>query len=117
MLISRHVFVEGLMLEAAIGVHDHEIGRKQPLIVDATIDLGGDAISGLKDTLNYEYIAIEAQKIIDQGHITLVEIFAEDLATALLAHPQVHSIEITVRKPEALKDTSAAGCSVVMARA
>ena len=33
------VFVRGLEVEAAIGVHDHELGRTQPLVLDVELQL------------------------------------------------------------------------------
>lgn len=116
MLISRHVFVEGLSLKAFIGVHDHEMGRHQPLIVDAVIELGLHPIKGLKDTLNYELVGQCAEGLIAKGHIGLVETFAEDLGNALLAYEGVKSVELTVRKPEALSHATNAGCTLYLAK-
>jgi dihydroneopterin aldolase len=116
MLISRHIFVEGLKLEAAIGIHDHELGRTQPLLVDAVIEIGLHAIHSLKDTLNYELVEKCALGLIAAGHIGLVETFAEDLGRALLGFDGVKSVEINVRKPEALTRADAAGCSVYLAQ-
>jgi len=116
MLISRHVFVEGLKLEAAIGIHDHEVGRTQPLVVDAVIEVGLNTIDSLKDTLNYEVVEKSAISLIEKGHIGLVETFAEDLGRMILTFEMVKSVEISVRKPEALKYADAAGCTIYLAQ-
>lgn len=110
--LSRSLFVRGLRLEAAIGVHDHELGRTQPLIIDARIGLTDLPIHGLKDTLNYELVGHLARARIAEGHIGLVETLAEDLTGALIAMPHVTWVEISIAKPEALSDAEAAGCVI-----
>jgi len=115
-LISRKVFVKGLRVDAAIGVHAHEHGRTQPLLIDAVFDLTLHDIAGLKDTLNYEKVGEIARDLLAKGHIILVETLAEDLARALLALPHVARAEISISKPGALKDAAGAGCCVVYER-
>lgn len=115
-LKSRHVFVEGLKVEAAIGIYDYEHGRTQPLIIDADITVGLHEIKGLKDTLNYEMVGNLAREIIAVGHIKLVETLAEDLARAVLDLPQALEVRIRISKPEALKDANRSGCVVVFAK-
>ncbi|BEV09985.1 dihydroneopterin aldolase [Asticcacaulis sp. DW145] len=115
-LISRHVFVEGLRVEAAIGVYDYEHGRTQPLIIDADIRIGRHEIKGLKDTLNYEMVGNLARDLIARGHIKLVETLAEDLAEAVLALPQAEEVRIRISKPEALADADRSGCIVVISK-
>jgi len=115
-LISRHVFVEGLKVEAAIGIYDYEHGRTQPLIIDADIRIGLHDIRGLKDTLNYEMVGNLARSIIARGHIKLVETLAEELAAAVLDLPHAEEVRIRISKPEALADADRSGCSVLMRR-
>ncbi|ESQ74368.1 hypothetical protein ABAC402_14655 [Asticcacaulis sp. AC402] len=112
---SRRVFVEGLRIEAAIGIYDHEHGRTQPLIIDAVIDLDRHEIHGLKDTLNYELVGRIAREFLAKGHIRLVETLAEDMAAALMELPHVQKVELSIAKPEALSDADRAGVTVVYA--
>ena len=115
-LVSRRIFVKGLRVDAAIGVYAHEHGRTQPLIIDATFDLTLHDINGLKDTLNYEKVGEITRGFLAQGHVTLVETLAEDIARALLALPHVTRAEISISKPEALKGAAGAGCCVIYER-
>ncbi|WP_031237028.1 dihydroneopterin aldolase [Asticcacaulis sp. AC460] len=115
MMTSRRVFVQGLRIEAAIGIYDHEHGRTQPLIIDTVIDLGLHEITGLKDTLNYELVGKIARDIVAKGHIRLVETLAEDMASELLTLPHVQKVELSITKPEALSDADRAGVTVVYA--
>lgn len=110
------VFVRGLIVEAGIGVHDHEQGRLQTLIIDVTLDLAPAPVERLADTINYETVAEAARAIVAEGHVGLVETFAERLATACLEDQRVRRCAVRIEKPGALDGAAAAGCEVVLAR-
>jgi dihydroneopterin aldolase len=110
------VFVRGLRVEAGIGVHDHEQGRLQTLVIDVTLDLAPAAVERLSDTINYETVAEAARAIVAEGHVGLVETFAERLAMACLEDERVRRCAVRIEKPGALDGAAAAGCEVVLAR-
>jgi len=110
------VFVRGLRVEAGIGVHDHEQGRLQPLVIDVTLELAPAPVERLADTINYETVAAAARAIVADGHVGLVETFAERLATACLDDARVRRCTVRIEKPGALDAAAAAGCEVVLAR-
>ena len=110
------VFVRGLRVEAGIGVHDHELGRLQTLIIDVSLDLAPAPVERLSDTINYETVAEAARAIVAEGHVGLVETFAERLATACLEDGRVRRCAVRIEKPGALDGAAAAGCEVVLAR-
>ena len=110
------VFVRGLRVEAGIGVHDHEQGRLQTLVIDVTLDLAPAPVERLADTINYETVAQAARAIVTEGHVGLVETFAERLATACLNDGRVRRCTVRIEKPGALDGAAAAGCEVVLAR-
>ena len=110
------VFVKGLRVEAGIGVYDHEHGRLQTLVIDVTLDLGPAEVHGLADTINYETVAAAARVIVSEGHVGLVETFAQRLATACLNDSRVRRCSVRIEKPGALQGAEAAGCEVVLSR-
>lgn len=110
------VFVRGLTLEAGIGIHDHELGRLQRLVIDVTLDLSPVPIERLGDTVNYETVAAAARAIVSEGHVGLVETFAQRLATACLNDSRVRRCSVRIEKPGALQGAAAAGCEVVLSR-
>lgn len=113
---SLTVFVRGLRLEAGIGVYDHEQGRLQELIVDVALELTPAPVERLGDTINYEAVADAARAIIAEGHVGLVETFAERLALAMLEDARVRRATVRVEKPGVLGGQAAPGCEVVLAR-
>lgn len=106
------VFVRGLELRAEIGVHAHERGRTQPLVVDVALELAPRYVAGIADTVNYETIAERARALAASGHVDLVETFAERLALACLESPRVLNVRVRVKKPEAIEGAAAAGVEI-----
>jgi dihydroneopterin aldolase len=111
------VFVRALRIDAEIGIYDQEHGRTQPLICDVELLLNAHAFEHIADTINYETIVAKAQAIAAQGHLKLVETFAERLALACLDDPRVSRVKVRVEKPEALAPhAQAAGVELVLER-
>jgi dihydroneopterin aldolase len=111
------VFVRGLTVHAEIGVHAHERGRRQPLVVDVEIDIVAGGWRAIADTINYERIVGHARALADGGHILLVETFAWRLARACMTEPQALRVRVRVEKPQALSpDAEAAGVEIVVER-
>jgi dihydroneopterin aldolase len=102
---------------AEIGLNPDERGRRQPVIVDASIQLDPTAPQHLRDTLNYELVVKAAQALAQGGHIELVETFVLRLADALMSgHAGVREVTVSAAKPEALGDAEAAGAEVTLMR-
>jgi dihydroneopterin aldolase len=115
--VMTRVFVKGLKIEAQIGVHAHELGRAQPLILEVELDVPVAGAQDLSDTLNYEMIGEAARAIAAEGHIGLVETFAERVAHACLADPRVTRARVRVEKPLALAPhAEAAGVEITLVR-
>ena len=110
------VFVRGLEVDAGIGVHDHELGRLQRLVIDVRLELAPSAVERLSDTVNYETVAEAARGIATEGHVGLVETFAERLAVAMLSDGRVGRCTVRIEKPGALEGATAPGCEVTLAR-
>ena len=110
------VFVRGLEVEAGIGVYDHEMGRLQRLVIDVTLELEPRPVERLEDTINYETVANAARAIAAEGHIGLVETFAERLARVCLDSRHVVRATVRIEKPGALVGVIAPGCQIVLSR-
>ena len=116
--VMTKVFVTGLKVQAEIGVYRHEIGRVQPLVVDVELDVPTAGAERLADTLNYETILAAARAVAAQGHIELVETFADRLARLCLEDARVTRARVRVEKPLALApDAVGAGVEVTLQRA
>ena len=110
------VFVRGLKIDAYIGVHAHEKGRAQPLIVEVEIELADPRVDRLSDTIDYETVVEAARAVAASGHVDLVEEYAERLARACLSDPRARRVRVRIDKPQALPGAEAAGCEAVFER-
>ncbi len=116
-IVVARVFVRGLKIEAEVGVYAHERGKTQPLIVDVELDVTTVHAERLAQTVNYETIATAARELAAEGHIELVETFAERLAERCLADPRVTRARVRVEKPLALAPhAEAAGVEITAVR-
>jgi len=106
-MTSAKVFVRGLIVEAEIGVYDHEHGRRQPLVIEVELDLTPGSFEHIADTINYETVAARANEIAASGHMKLVESFAEVLARNMMSDLRVLAARVRVDKPEALAPATA----------
>ena len=113
---AMRVFVRGLKIDAYIGVHAHEKGRAQPLIVDVEIELADPRVDRLSDTIDYETVVEAARAVAASGHVDLVEEYAERLGRACLADPRALRVKVRIDKPQALPGADAAGCEAVFER-
>jgi dihydroneopterin aldolase len=114
---AARVFVRALRVEAEVGVHSHEHGRRQPLVVDVELDVSPATGDHLADTVNYEAIAAHARSIAAHGHLKLIETFAERLARACLEDLRVTRARVRVEKPQALApEADAGGVEIILTR-
>jgi dihydroneopterin aldolase len=110
------VFLRALQVEAEIGLHSHEIGRPQPLLVDIEVELEPAVVGSIRDTLNYELLARHARALAAAGHIELVETFAQQLAERCVQEPRALAVRVRVEKPQAIAGAAAAGVEVRLRR-
>jgi dihydroneopterin aldolase len=111
------VFVRALRLDAEIGVHAHEHGRTQPVLIDAELDLDLEGAHELSDTYDYTQVVEHARAVAHESHVKLAEDFAERLARRCLDDPRVWCAKVRVEKLEALApDAAGAGAEITLVR-
>ena len=95
------VSVDGYAIAADIGIHSHEIGKRQSLLIDVTLSIDSVPCDDLAATVDYCQIGIVITEIA-QERIGLIETFARRVAERCLDWPLVRSANVNVRKPSAL---------------
>lgn len=117
---SMKIFVEGLLIQANIGVHPHEYEGTQPIIMDILLDMGPMAApqqDRLHETLDYGLVAQKAEELTLEAHVQLVETLAERIANwALSADKRVQAVTVKISKPQALLKADAAGVEITKQR-
>lgn len=101
------VFINGLTLEAVIGVYDWERIAPQRLILD--LEMGWDirpaaADDDLTRTLDYAQISLRIGEFADASRFELVETFADRLAALIMSEFQVPWLRLRLTKPGAVPE-------------
>ena len=109
-----HLFVHDLVLTARIGVHPHE--HRAPQRVRLSLDLGvidsGQAPAALAAVVDYDALTGRVRRLVQEGHVLLVEQLAERLARLCLDDPRVRTVRVRVEKLDAIADCAAVGIEI-----
>ncbi len=106
------VFIEGLEIEALIGIYDWERRIRQTLRFD--LEMGFDnrrpaASDDIADTLNYKAVSKCLVEFVGQSDYGLVETLAERCAQIVLDEFDVQWLRLKLSKPGAVRGAQAVG--------
>ena len=113
------VLIQGLALEASIGVFDWEKKIKQRLVFDLELscDFSKASVSDdIQDAVNYAQVCEEIENILSKKHYQLLEFLAEKISSHLFETFQIASLKLTIFKPEAVAKTQQVGVSIYRER-
>jgi len=118
---TQAIFIQGLRIDARIGVHAHEKGRVQPLKLDAEILISDSRFHPSRDRLEevFDYQTIRAAmiEVVNDGHIHLLETLADRVIERLLGLRDVHAVRVRIHKYTAFDDIDAVGVEVFRRKA
>jgi 7,8-dihydroneopterin aldolase/epimerase/oxygenase len=109
------VFIEGLEIEALIGIYDWERRVRQPLLFD--IEMAFDnrvpaASDAIADTLDYKAVSKRIAEYVSQSGFGLVETLAERVAAVILDEFAVRHVRLKLSKPGAVRGARAVGVMI-----
>jgi dihydroneopterin aldolase len=112
----RRVFVRDLVMSCSIGVHAHEHEHKQRVRLNLDLDVL-ETIEPIADDLRnvvcYDEIISAVRRIVDAGHVRLIETLAERVAALCLADPRIRVARVQIEKLDVYKDVASVGISIV----
>ena len=113
------VFIEGLEIEAVIGIYDWERRVRQPLQFD--IEMAFDnrkaaTTDAIDDTLDYKTVSKRLIAFVSQSTFGLVETLAEHCASLILLEFPVAQVRLKLSKPGAVRGARAVGVVVQRSR-
>ena len=114
------VFIEGLEIEALIGIYDWERRIRQTLRFD--LEMGFDnripaASDDIADTLNYKAVSKRLIAYVSQSEFGLVETLAERCAALVIDEFKVDWLRLKLSKPGAVRGARAVGVVIERTRA
>ncbi len=110
------IIVNGLVVDAFIGVHDFERDDRQRVRFDVEIDTVADYADQVRATGDYVSYAdvvefIEARAAADD-HVELVETWAEHVAEFALDNQLAQAVRVTVQKLDIFASADGVGVSI-----
>jgi dihydroneopterin aldolase len=111
-----HVFIEGLEIEALIGIYDWERRIRQTLVFDIEMSFDNRipaASDAIEDTLNYKAVSRRIVDYVSQSDFGLVETLAERVAAIILDEFGVKTVRLKLSKPGAVRGARAVGVTIV----
>ena len=114
------VRIRNLILAMSIGVHDHEKVAPQRVSISVELQLdypaGGFGDALYRKVVCYETLIGRIKEMAAEGHVILVETFAERVADLALTDRRVRSVAVDVEKLDIFDDCDAVGTTIEKAR-
>ncbi len=111
----RHVFIRDLVLEAVLGIYEHEKVYPQTIVINidlAATEDGPPIEDNHENVVCYASVVDQVKQIVAKGHVHLVETLAEMIAEACLADPRVVYTRVRIEKPQAIDEAAGVGIEI-----
>lgn len=100
--MGDRIRLAGIEVLGRHGVYTGEKFSDQPFVVDLDCVLDRQRTDdNLATTVDYSELADQVAEIIQAESVDLIETLAERIAAAILTHPVISRVTVTVHKPEA----------------
>lgn len=112
----RRLFLRDYEIYINIGVHDFEKKAEQRVILNIDLyiplELNTPENDLLEEVLDYDFMRETIRMRSQRGHIHLQETLCDDIAAAMLAHPNVMATRVSTAKPDVYPDCHSVGVEV-----
>ena len=103
-----------------IGIDESEKVTPQEVIINAELDVNCNTndlkADNIDDVYNYVALKNDIEKIASQGHIGLIENFAEQIADSALSNYMVQKCSVYIQKPEVFSELDSVGIELTKER-
>ena len=109
------LFLEDIVRDVDIGVHDFEIGIPQKVRFDIYVmmsDIQNPNNDDLNEVLNYEYLIDSLNDVLSLGRFSLLETLANRLLEEVSSPTSVKAASVVITKLEILDGDGRLGCSM-----
>jgi dihydroneopterin aldolase len=112
----RRLFLRDHVVPVQIGAHDFEKGVTQRLVFNVELFVPYASTTPKADKLaevvDYDFVRELIAARVAVGHVELQETLCDELASQLLAHPQVRAVRLSTQKPDVYPDCAGVGVEV-----
>ena len=113
-IANQYLLIEGLVIEASIGILPQEYEQKQPIIIDTQINVEQTIHvqkDDIRDVISYSDLIDDITNIVQAQHYGLVESLIKDILQKLSSYPEIKHINISVKKPDIIDNAQSVGIS------
>jgi dihydroneopterin aldolase len=114
--VEQKILIKDLMLDMPIGVLPKEKKQTQRVIVNLELNVipqDNWQADEIKNVVSYAEIIEMIQGIVgEQGHINLVETFAEIIIQKCFEYEMIVGISVSVEKPDIIKEVASVGIKI-----
>lgn len=115
---SKHpdtIFLRDMRVETVVGIWEWERKIRQTVSID--LEMGADIAKAatsdsIEDTLNYKDVAKRVQQFVSESDFQLVETMAEKIAALVLTEFELPWIDVSVKKPGAIRGARDVGVRI-----
>jgi 7,8-dihydroneopterin aldolase/epimerase/oxygenase len=115
-MVSDIIFINGLAIDATIGVYDWERTIKQRLVLDLEMcfDIKSAASSDdLSHALDYSAVSQRIISFVEASSYQLLEALVEQVAKIVMEEFAVSGLKLKINKPGAVPEASGVGLVIV----
>ena len=108
---NRKILINNLVIQASVGVYEHEKLNKQKVIVNVELLLSNDSEpkqDNLESTQDYSEFRKCLIDIIQSQHFQLLEIMVEKIHSTLMVNSYVIGAKVNISKPNIFNDCEVA---------
>ena len=112
---ATSLFLEKVIRQVDIGVHDHELGSPQRLSFDVYVILSGDSTppgDEISEVLDYEYLISALDETLNLQRASLLETLANRILDRILNPSPVEAATVVITKLDILDGDGQLGCSI-----
>jgi len=109
------LFLEDIVRDVDIGVHDFEIGNPQKIRFDIYVimsEVQKPLNDNLNEVLNYEYLITSLENVLSLGRFSLLETLANRLLEEISIPTSVKAASVVITKLDVLDGDGRLGCSI-----
>ena len=106
------IFIEGFTGGTVIGIHDSELHRPQPVVIDVHAGVPralACSTDRIGDTIDYGTVRERLQEMLRSHRLQLLEAFAQSIAELLIDDFGAAWVRVKVAKPRKFDDVAAVG--------
>ena len=109
------IVIEGFTGETVIGIHESELHRAQPLVIDVQAGLPRARACDtdrIQDTIDYGVVCERLRRLLIEHRLQLLEAFTETIADILIGEFGASWVRVKVVKPRKFSDVMAVGVQI-----